>query len=147
MSDPTPAADPRLAELTEAARAWRSEASTVLTPTESRLVNAVDRLTLLPARTATTEAVALVAALPERLAEAMHVHFGCVSSSPTEDVARVCWRKDADAIAAALAATGGEERPVPPADFGSQVVYNEAGISLLSQERQDAIRRDMGGDE
>jgi hypothetical protein len=59
------------------------------------------------ALTATTEAVALAAAIPERLAEAMHVHFGCVSS-PTEDVARACWRKDADAIAAALAATGGE---------------------------------------
>jgi hypothetical protein len=120
---PTPAADPRLAELTEALHSMtskehqkrhryprvcpqcqpRAEAIAALMPSFRALP---------PARTATTEAEALAAAM-ERLDRLNYFTVEKVNGSYAVDVNGRAFPSNGktipDAIAAALAATGGEE--------------------------------------
>jgi hypothetical protein len=128
-ADPTPAADPRLAELTE--RHHRGAIINRIGPNMGKAqcdycvrpwpCDAAQLLALLPARTATTEAATLAAAL-ERLVSATplghHIVLFPPSRSAGWDIAIGMgvgpWLTEGhgptlpDAIAAALAATGGE---------------------------------------
>jgi hypothetical protein len=103
-ADPTPAADPRLAELTEAVHKTRKNPSTDPEGFAEEL------LALLPARTATTEAEALAALrVLRKAAFAAGKHIVVTTDYPqgVEAFNRLC--EAIDVADAALAATGMSE--------------------------------------
>jgi hypothetical protein len=104
-ADPTPAADPRLADLIEALDILFGEMPIVtITGLLTREEAARDLLTLLPARTATTEAVALIESVHrylwgngnrQHLVDAYWKAHRTVRTATTEAVALIEQQRDA----------------------------------------------------
>jgi hypothetical protein len=160
-ADPTPAADPRLAELTKALLESRlvrryqtyfedSREARGIDPVE--LVPVSDRqlaeewaaaiLALLPARTATTEAATLAAAVERAEATwAYDVSYDrrdgytitCAPAFNGQPRRRGQGPTLPDAIAAALAATGGEPAEDQPVHLGYGVAYPNEPPSTVAR--------------